>query len=235
MEAKASSSPATRRLDERSVHLAPLVRASLSVATRLMLVTRPEGMREREAPGGPNAHRGGTVRGRGGLRFHRPRLGGSAVRRRASDPARRRAGRGRRAADPGHGLAGAPGAPRGRSLRRMDPSDPRPRLLRGSAPGAAVVRQRQDVADRRIDDTGPGDRRRRRATPSSAASGGCRRSRPRSSSCITTSVGGSTRSPSTLDVPLGTVKSRIHYATSSLRAALEADARTTPASRERMA
>ena len=38
-----------------------------------------------------------------------------------------------------------------------------------------------------------------------------------------------------LDVPLGTVKSRIHYATSSLRAALEADARTTPASRERMA
>ncbi len=40
----------------------------------------------------------------------------------------------------------------------------------------------------------------------------------------------------TLGVPLGTVKSRIHYATSSLRAALEADARpSTPASRERMA
>ena len=40
----------------------------------------------------------------------------------------------------------------------------------------------------------------------------------------------------TLDVPLGTVKSRLHYATSSLRAALEADARPSiPASRERMA
>ncbi len=30
-----------------------------------------------------------------------------------------------------------------------------------------------------------------------------------------------------LDVPLGTVKSRLHYATASLRAALEADARTS--------
>ena len=40
----------------------------------------------------------------------------------------------------------------------------------------------------------------------------------------------------TLDTPLGTVKSRLHYATASLRAALEADARpSTPASRERMA
>jgi len=40
----------------------------------------------------------------------------------------------------------------------------------------------------------------------------------------------------TLDVPVGTVKSRLRYATSTLRAALEADARTTnPASRERMA
>jgi RNA polymerase sigma-70 factor (ECF subfamily) len=39
-----------------------------------------------------------------------------------------------------------------------------------------------------------------------------------------------------LGVPLGTVKSRLHYATSTLRAALEADARgATPASRERMA
>lgn len=37
-----------------------------------------------------------------------------------------------------------------------------------------------------------------------------------------------------LEVPLGTVKSRMHYATNTLRAALEADART-PASRERMA
>lgn len=39
----------------------------------------------------------------------------------------------------------------------------------------------------------------------------------------------------TLGVPLGTVKSRMHYASTSLRAALEADARMTPASRERMA
>ncbi|MET1232904.1 MAG: RNA polymerase sigma factor [Candidatus Limnocylindrales bacterium] len=40
----------------------------------------------------------------------------------------------------------------------------------------------------------------------------------------------------TLDVPLGTVKSRLHYATNALQAALEADARTAdPPSRERMA
>jgi len=40
----------------------------------------------------------------------------------------------------------------------------------------------------------------------------------------------------TLGVPEGTVKSRLHYATSTLRAALEADARTaTPTSRERTA
>jgi RNA polymerase sigma-70 factor (ECF subfamily) len=40
----------------------------------------------------------------------------------------------------------------------------------------------------------------------------------------------------TLDIPLGTVKSRLHYATHALRAAIEADARTAdPPSRERMA
>ena len=40
----------------------------------------------------------------------------------------------------------------------------------------------------------------------------------------------------TLDVPLGTVKSRLRYATNTLRAALEADARTVDrSSRERMA
>jgi RNA polymerase sigma-70 factor, ECF subfamily len=40
----------------------------------------------------------------------------------------------------------------------------------------------------------------------------------------------------TLDIPLGTVKSRLHYATNALRAALEADARTSdPSSRERLA
>jgi len=40
----------------------------------------------------------------------------------------------------------------------------------------------------------------------------------------------------TLDIPLGTVKSRLHYATNALRAALEADARAaTPSSREHMA
>jgi RNA polymerase sigma-70 factor, ECF subfamily len=40
----------------------------------------------------------------------------------------------------------------------------------------------------------------------------------------------------TIGIPLGTVKSRLHYATSSLRGALEADARPpTPASRERTA
>jgi RNA polymerase sigma-70 factor (ECF subfamily) len=38
-----------------------------------------------------------------------------------------------------------------------------------------------------------------------------------------------------LDVPLGTVKSRLHYATNTLRAALEADRSSTDTSRERMA
>lgn len=38
-----------------------------------------------------------------------------------------------------------------------------------------------------------------------------------------------------LDVPVGTLKSRLHYATSTLRAALEADARTSGLPRERMA
>jgi RNA polymerase sigma-70 factor (ECF subfamily) len=40
----------------------------------------------------------------------------------------------------------------------------------------------------------------------------------------------------TLGVPLGTVKSRLHYATNALRAGLEADARIgDPSSRERLA
>ncbi|HEX7221868.1 MAG TPA: RNA polymerase sigma factor [Candidatus Limnocylindrales bacterium] len=39
----------------------------------------------------------------------------------------------------------------------------------------------------------------------------------------------------TLGVPVGTLKSRLHYATSTLRAALEADARTESIARERMA
>ena len=40
----------------------------------------------------------------------------------------------------------------------------------------------------------------------------------------------------TLGIPLGTAKSRLHYATSALRAALEADARTAnPPSREHLA
>jgi DNA-directed RNA polymerase specialized sigma24 family protein len=40
-----------------------------------------------------------------------------------------------------------------------------------------------------------------------------------------------------LDIPLGTVKSRLHYAAATLRAAIEADARTTssPPRGERLA
>jgi RNA polymerase sigma-70 factor, ECF subfamily len=38
-----------------------------------------------------------------------------------------------------------------------------------------------------------------------------------------------------LDIPLGTVKSRLHYATAALRSALEADARTPAISQERLA
>ena len=37
----------------------------------------------------------------------------------------------------------------------------------------------------------------------------------------------------TLDVPVGTVKSRIHYASATLRAAIEADSRTSPAASTR--
>lgn len=38
-----------------------------------------------------------------------------------------------------------------------------------------------------------------------------------------------------LDLPLGTVKSRVHHATAALRASIEADDRTTPISQERPA
>jgi RNA polymerase sigma-70 factor (ECF subfamily) len=38
-----------------------------------------------------------------------------------------------------------------------------------------------------------------------------------------------------LDIPVGTVKSRLHYATEALRAALEADARAVPDAQERLA
>ena len=38
-----------------------------------------------------------------------------------------------------------------------------------------------------------------------------------------------------LDIPIGTAKSRLHYAMTTLRAALEADARTPTVSRERLA
>jgi RNA polymerase sigma-70 factor (ECF subfamily) len=38
-----------------------------------------------------------------------------------------------------------------------------------------------------------------------------------------------------LDIPIGTAKSRLHYATSALRASLEADARMTSLSQERPA
>ena len=38
-----------------------------------------------------------------------------------------------------------------------------------------------------------------------------------------------------LEIPLGTAKSRLHYATLAMRAALEADARVVNASQERLA
>jgi DNA-directed RNA polymerase specialized sigma24 family protein len=38
-----------------------------------------------------------------------------------------------------------------------------------------------------------------------------------------------------LGIPIGTAKSRLHYATTALRASLEADARTPSLSRERPA
>jgi RNA polymerase sigma-70 factor (ECF subfamily) len=38
-----------------------------------------------------------------------------------------------------------------------------------------------------------------------------------------------------IDIPVGTAKSRLHHASRALRASIEADARTTPNSQERMA
>ena len=38
-----------------------------------------------------------------------------------------------------------------------------------------------------------------------------------------------------LGIPLGTAKSRLHHATAALRASLDADARTSPGSQERLA
>jgi RNA polymerase sigma-70 factor (ECF subfamily) len=38
-----------------------------------------------------------------------------------------------------------------------------------------------------------------------------------------------------LDIPIGTVKSRLHHATNAMRAALEADARTVPDPQGRLA
>ena len=49
-------------------------------------------------------------------------------------------------------------------------------------------------------------------------------------SCTTTSTCRSTRSPRSLGIPVGTVRSRLHHAMRGLRAALDADAR--PATRE---
>ena len=99
-----------------------------------------------------------------------------------------------------------------------------------------VVRQRRGPVDRRARDAGQLRWTSRRVTPSSAGSDGFRRSNARPSSSITTSAGRSARSPTRSACPSGTVKSRIRYATSTLRAGLEADARTeTSASRERLA
>jgi len=67
--------------------------------------------------------------------------------------------------------------------------------------------------------------------------GGCHPSSAPSSSCITTLGWGQAEVAATLGIPLGTVKSRLHYATAALRAAVEADSRTTsaPTSEERLA
>ena len=66
----------------------------------------------------------------------------------------------------------------------------------------------------------------RPATNWTAASGACRRSSAPSSSSITPSGCTVPEVADHLGIPLGTAKSRLSYATTAIRAALEADART---------
>ena len=64
-------------------------------------------------------------------------------------------------------------------------------------------------------------------TCSSAASDGCRPNSGRSSSSTTTSGYAPSEIAETLGIPAGTARSRLHHAHRAMRAALDADARTT--------
>ena len=105
---------------------------------------------------------------------------------------------------------------------------PRRRLLRGSAAGATLDGQRPGPARRRTDQPrhDPGRRRSRHPRPRlpAPAAGAAGDLRPPP----LPRPGRSVRSPTRSTSRSGTVKSRLHYATNTLRAALEADARTVP-------
>ena len=97
-----------------------------------------------------------------------------------------------------------------------------PATTRPSGPGTG---RRTSGCCRSTDRRPRRDRRRRRlATSWNAPSGGSRSSSGRSSSCTTTSGCPWSRSPRCSSIPAGTARSRLHYATQGLRAALIGDA-----------
>ena len=177
---------------------------------------------------GCRSDRTGATGRRGGLREPRRRHGRPTPPGGAQDPARHGPCRGRDAAGAARHLAGPSATARPGPLRRLVVPAPRARLLRRgtpdaplgaeppSPPGATSRRWRRTSARSSI------------ATSSSAASGGSPSTIARWSSCTTISTCRSTRSPSLLGVPVGTVRSRLQHAMRGLRAALEADARPAP-------
>ena len=145
------------------------------------------------------------------------------LRDRVSDPARCRGGPGRRPAGLPAGLARPPATAGRRALRRLAPSPARERLLRGIPPPSTVVGSDPGAAGRRTGRPRP-DGLGRRPRPHRAR---VRASSPpstvRSSSCTTTRACRSPTIAEVVGVPVGTVKSRLHHATRSLRAAIAVD------------
>ena len=100
---------------------------------------------------------------------------------------------------------------------------PRQCLLRGAAPPPTLEHADPGPAGRRTGRTGSDGLGRRPGRPGSRVRAAHVRSIARSSSCTTTP---GSRSPEIADivgVPVGTVKSRLHHATRTLRAAIVAD------------
>ena len=144
-------------------------------------------------------------------------------------------GRGCRPADPRARLAGAAGASGRRTLRRLAPSTPRQRLLPGGSTWPPLGGQRSVLP---FDDPSPSDDY-VSVVERDQLERGFRRLPPEQRAVFVFHHHlGLTllEIADQLGIPLGTVKSRLHYATNTLRAALEADLRSpTDASREHSA